>query len=269
MKVLISKINNEVVGINIPTTPLSYEINVPDSIIITKNIIVLDGLKHKTNENGELLYMKPTEDSYLEVSYQTEPILWETIEIPNIELVPETIENDNGELVETGNMIEVQNGIKEVDVPVEYSTYEPVMVDNEVVKMISFTSDPTSFTIDDIIEAKCNYILKNNDYSYIISDWFINSDKLDLTDIQANTGVRMLQLLPNGYAKTIEIELATAWSMFEIFGLDIEEGIDVYINDVKFVDNQVILEEDVDKVVIKFVNTTDKFKNVNSYIIGY
>jgi hypothetical protein len=180
MKVLISKINDEVVGINIPPTPLSYEIDLHDSIVISKVIQVDD----------------------VEVS-------------------------------------------------------------------VTIQDRPDVFTATDVLEAKYSYILENSECNYIIADGLINCEDIELSNTQANTGVNILQLLPKGYAETKEVKMEVSSKTFKILELDIEDGVDVYINYTKAVDNMVVLDTEVDTVIISFVNTTDKFKHVNSYVIGY
>jgi hypothetical protein len=184
MKVLISKINDEVVGINIPPTSLSYEIDLDDSVVVSKVIQVIE------------------EDS-----------------------------------------------------PID--------------KTVTLQDRPDAFTATDVLEAKYSYILENSECNYIIADGLINCDDIELSSTQANTGVNILQLLPRGYAETKEVKIEVSSKTFKILELDLEDGVDVYINYTKVVDNEVVLDTDVDKVIISFVNTTDKFKHINSYAIGY
>jgi hypothetical protein len=234
----------------------------------------------RANDEGKLLYLKnitetreQIEETFEEVAFEKEAIAWETQEIPNMVLVEEEIdgfdEEGNSIKIKTGNMIEVQDGIKEIQVETDWNVYEPIMINNVITKVISLQDTPSEFTALEILEAKYGDALEKSDCNYLIADGLINCNDIDLNDIQANTGVNTLVLLPNGYAKTAEIVLEESCKLFKILELDVEEGVDVFVNDVKFVDGQAIVSNELNKVVIKFVNTTDKFKSVNSYAIGY
>lgn len=135
---------------------------------------------------------------------------------------------------------------------------------------VSFQQNAILFTLQEVLQAKYQDILDNSNYDYIIADMFLNEDDLDLTDINhsANTGVALVQLLPQGQVKTKDINLEVPSKDFELLE-GVLEGVDIYINDVKFINNKLSLVEDVGSVVIKFINTTDKFVNLKSYAIAY
>ena len=58
MNILISKLTDSVEGINIPSTPFNYYIEVEDNFNLTKTIVEEEGEVQKTTELGEPVYVK-------------------------------------------------------------------------------------------------------------------------------------------------------------------------------------------------------------------
>lgn len=162
--------------------------------------------------------------------------------------------------------IEVQEGEKQET----KENNESIMVPNMIHKTVTLINNPEEFTAEEVIEAKYKSILEASECDHIVADMFLNGDDIDLTapNHSANTGIAIMQLLPGGQAKTKEITLEATAHIFTLleFGSD---GVDIYIDDMKFVGSKAILGTAVDSCIIKFVNTTDRPKLVKSYAIGY
>lgn len=177
--------------------------------------------------------------------------------------------NEEGnETIESKTEVKTDEG--EEDDFTESIDNTPIMVPNLAKKYITFAEDPEAFGVEEILQAKYKSLLENTTHDYILADIFLNEEDIDLADKDhlANTGVAIMQLLANGQAKTKTITLEAAVSSFELLELE-SAGADIYINDVKFVNNKAVLSAATNEVVIKFKNTTNKAVDVKSYAIAY
>lgn len=215
-------------------TALTYSINVDDNFSLSKEIEFKDGERQKTNEEGKLLYL----------------------------------DSEGNETIESKTEVKTDEG--EEDDFTESIDNTPIMVPNLIKKYITFAEDPEAFEVEEILQAKYKSLLENTTYDYILADIFLNEEDIALDDKNhsANTGVAIMQLLPSGQAKTKTITLEAAVSYFELLELE-TANVDVYINDVKFVNNKAVLSAATNEVVIKFKNTTNKPVDVKSYAIAY
>ena len=224
-----------------------------------------------------------TTHSFEETEESKIAIAWEDQEVPNMVMIDEEVNSldDNGEpilddegmpvKVKTGYLIQVQNGTKTIQVESEWLEFEPIMIPNMVDVYITLEERPSEFTVEEVINAKYQSILEASVMDYVIADMFLNEDDMNLQDVNhsANTGVSLLQLLPNGQAKTKSIELVVPAKKFELLECEGIEGVDIYLEDNKFIDNKLELISPISSCTIKFVNTTDKSIEVKSYAIGY
>lgn len=258
MNIYIDRITERVV--NQPSR-LTFEISVDDNFSLTKTIKVIEGEKQKTDDKDELLYKTKSHD---EEGFE----IWiETTESRTItktegkEVVNKWTDEENVEHSET---IIVQE-------PIEWIDNEPIMIPNIVNKIINFIDNPLEFTVEEIIHEKYKNMLEESTYDYILADIFLNKDDIDLNnkDHSANTGVAILQLLPNGQAITKEITLETSANIFNLLEFNADPGVDIYINDTKFTDNKAVSNAPLNSCIIKFVNTTNKSKMVKSYAVAY
>lgn len=231
---------------------LTYPVVVADDFTLSKVIEVQEGEKQKSNEAGKLLYLDSEGNETIESKTVTRT---EEKEVTNTYIDDEGIEH---------------TGTVKVLEPTEWIDNEPVMIPNIEEKTVTFSENPTEFTVEEILQAKYQSLLDSSNYDYILADIFLNEDDIDLTDKDhaANTGVAIMQLLPNGQAKTKTITLEAEVSSFELLELECS-GVDVYINDVKLINNKAALSNPTNEVVIKFMNTTNKSVDVKSYAIAY
>lgn len=232
----------------------------------------------KQSVKGKPLYYKDiiklVEEKVLDhVEETTEDTIvtkWETV----ITKVPQVVGTETVIDEETGEEIEVDK-IEEVEITSTYAkefvVLEPVMIPNIVTKTYYLKSDFEKFTVEDILQAKYQFILDESQKDYILGDMFINEDDLDLADEKhsANTGIALLQLLPKGQAKTKSIELVEPTKEFKLLDFVADDGVEIYLSGKKFVNGILTLPSPVSNCTIKFLNTTDKPKSIKSYAIGY
>ena len=246
-------------AVNQPS-PLTYAIEVPEDFTLSKIIEVQEGEIQKSNEQGQLLYKINVATNPDGTEIFDETTADKTVTKTEEKEIKTTYTDENGK--EITKIIIVEN-------PTEWVYNNPIMIPNMTEKVITFENSPFEFTVQEILIAKFRNILEISSCDNLCADMFLNEDDMDLTDIKANTGVALMQLLPNGQAKTKELTLKTATKSFTLLEFIADSEVDIYINDIKFVSNFAVLTEATTKCTIKFVNTTDKLKLVKSYAIGY
>ncbi|AZV57912.1 hypothetical protein [Clostridium sp. AWRP] len=241
-------------------SPACITIQVDDNFDCEKVIEVQQGEKQKTDDKGNLLYLDKNklnvQDNPTETADSRDVTKTEDKQVTNKWV------DDKG--VEQSKTITVQE-------PVECYDNEPVMIPNMVDTIIKYSTNPQEFTLDEILEAKYKTILENSQEDNIIADMFIEESDIDLTnkDHKANTGIGIMELLPNGQVVTKSISLAKSTSIFTLLEFNTDAGVDICINNTRFVNGTITLASAVDNVTIKFVNTTNMHKVIKSYAIGY
>lgn len=255
----------------------------------SENVIIQDAQPIMvTNHTG--LYIKDiyeTVTSVVERLEETEEssmvIKWINEEVPNMVMVEEEVysldgdgnnlldENQNLIKVKTGNMIEIQNGVKYNRVESERLNFDRAKEPNMISVSVNISEKPEVFTVEDVINLKYQGVLEKSLKDYIIADMFLNENDIDFTnpDHSANTGISLLQLLPNGQAKTKPINLSVPSQSFEILECEAAEGVDIYLAGKKFVDGKLELSSPISNCDIKFINNTNKPIDIKSYAIGY
>lgn len=321
MRVLINKQTNLVEGINSPSTPFNFSIDLDDSLNPTKTMEVQEGEIQKTNEEGQPLYRYEVYRTETKEVIVGQDEVLENTGVPVIIVVQKTDEQGNklyleplydegGEVVDYVEVIQpkseagldnepifvevqkqsvkgkplyykditkvveekVLDHVEEVIEPIKDSIeLEPIMLPNIVTKTYDLKTNYEMFTGQDVLEAKYQNILDESQRDYIIADMFLNEDDLDLADEghSANTGVGILQLLPNGQAKTKSIKLAQPTQEFKLLEFNAQDDVEIYLSGKKFNNGILTLPSPISNCTIKFVNISDKPKSVKSYAIGY
>lgn len=246
--------------------------------------------KHIEDENGNKLYIKPIKETRvdIEVTKQietTEPIQVFTYRVEiNIERIKVMVSECNHICDEKCGdgcihvcdetcepIFEIQEIEKVIQVPDKYEENEPLMIPTYKDITVDIFSRPEEFDITEVLEVIYSEKMMKYNYSNIIADMFINEDDIDFTykDHSANTGAFILTLLPMGKVKLKSIELETPASKFELLENNIPKDIDIYINNVKFVDGIAILPRKASKCTLRFENKSNKLLDVKSYAIMY
>ena len=266
---------------------IEYVYEVPDKYEYNKPIYVDVHIK---DEDGNKLYLKPVVEIVQEeivsdviettaeiqvFSYKEEEIT-RTVSVVTAECNHVCDEHCNDECKhicdEYCEPIFEDKEISEiVQVPDKYEANTPVMIPIYKEVEVDILSRVEEFTIIELLEFIYQRELLDKKYNYILADMFINEDDIDFEyeEHSANTGAFVCSLLPKGKVQLKELELETKAKTFEIILSEIPTGIDVYVNDVKFVNNKAILPSNADSCVIRFENTTDKPLDIKSYCIAY
>lgn len=177
----------------------------------------------------------------------------------------------HSEHVDCNPVYEDKEIIQVIEVPEKFEENKPCMVPTYKDVVVDIFSNPEEFTIIELLSNVYEQELANSNYQHILADMFINDEDIDFEyeNHAANTGAFTCCLHPRGSVRLKELELETPANIFEILGSEIPDGIDVYINDVKLNNNRVKLPSFVDKCIIRFDNTTDKYLDIKSYCIAY
>lgn len=263
MKILIDKATQRVTGHNESVTPFCIGIDVVDTFNISKVIQVQAGFKHKVNDHEQLLYKDNIiidelsgDESYDEVFTKEKVITFN--EVPRL----------YKSVDEEGNETDINTVEK---VPVEVEQLDPVMIPNMINKVVTLVGNPTEFTAEEILIEIYQGILDETEMDYILADVFLSEDDIDLESPShaANTGPGLVQLLPGGQCKLKQTNLACASKSFRLIELDADDGIEVYIAGKKFENGFLALTSEIESCTIKFINTTDKPKQIHSFAIVY
>lgn len=259
--------------------PDKYEYNEPIYIDI-----------HIKDEDGNKLYLKPIKETWEETiisemiettaeiqvfSYKEEEVT-KTVSVIVAECNHVCDEYCNDKCTHTCDeycepIFEDKEITEMIQVPDEYEENIPVMIPLYKEVEVDILSRVEEFTIIELLEFIYQRELLDKKYNHILADMFINEDDVDFEyeEHSANTGAFVCSLLPKGKAQLKELELETKAKTFEIIMSEIPTGIDVYVNDVKFINNKAMLPSNVDSCVIRFENTTDKPLDIKSYCIAY
>lgn len=266
---------------------IEYTYEVPDKYEYNEPIYI-DA--HITNEEGDKLYLKPIVETWEEkvvseviettseiqvFSYKEEEVT-KTVSVVVSECKHVCDEHCNDKCTHTCDeycepIFEDKEITEIIQVPDEYEENVPVMIPLYKEVEVDILSRVEEFTIIELLEFIYQRELLDKKYNHILADMFINEDDIDFEyeEHSANTGAFVCSLLPKGKVQLKELELETKAKTFEIIMSEIPTGIDVYVNDVKFVNNKAILPSNVDSCVIRFENTTDKPLDIKSYCIAY
>lgn len=265
--------------------PQSYQ--VPDKFEYNRPIFID---KHIEDEDGNKLYLKPIKETWTEIEVTnqietTEPIhvisYREETVIEQIKVMISECDHICGEscgdgcIHECGEncqaVFETQEVEKVIQVPDKIEENEPLMIPSYKDTTVNILSRPEEFDITEVLEVIYSEKMLKYNYSNIIVDMFINEEDIDFTyeEHSANTGAFVLTLLPMGKVKLKSIELETPASKFELLENNIHKDIDIYINNVKFVDGIAILPHPASKCTLRFENKSNKLLDIKSYSILY
>lgn len=161
--------------------------------------------------------------------------------------------------------------IQVIQVPDEFEENKPCMVPVYKDVVVDIFSNPEEFDITELLSKQYEQLLADSTYDNIVADMFINEYDIDFSyeNHKANTGAFVCCLHPQGSVQLKEIPLEKSANVFELLEAEIPKGIDIYINDVKLNSNKVKLPQAIDRCIIRFENTTDKYLDIKSYCIAY
>ena len=238
------------------------EISLDDAFDLEKIIEIQEGEIQKTNDQGQLLY---------KANLAIDEMGIEAYEETTDSKRAITIQEQNQQTADTDALDHSSTKNSEVIEVAEFKALHPIMIPKLVSTTVSVKTHPEHFTLEEIVEGKYKNILEASNSNYILADIFIDENDLDLSDgnHKANTGYGILELLPQGQTQTKLISLEGSSKNFTLLEFDADQGVEIYVNDRKFESNMITFENELDRCIIKFVNTVDKAQKVRSYAVGY
>jgi hypothetical protein len=266
MKILIDSFTGKVAGVNNTPAPSQYEISLPDNFSLTKTIEVTEGEKQKVNEQGQKLYKtnviasEAGEETFEETAEEKTATKFEERQVTN--------KWTDEEGVEYSETVTAQ-------VPVEWLYNQPVMLPNVIQKVVTFAENPYEFDASEVAGKKFELITGELGFTYCYADEFLTEEDLDLEapDHSANTGTKVLELLPNGQCQTAPITLDKEAQDFILY-LEADPTIEVQISDdditfVPFANSLATLATPTSEVILRFKNLEAKKAKVEAYGIFY
>lgn len=256
--------------------PLPYEFSIylPYPILSSKKISEQTSNQvQKTNLEGNLLYKDNIQvnefglETFHEVIYSEKVIKTEIVvnqyKIVTENFILETITNELGEEQEI--QIPIYTTIETTsEIPIEYEQLQPIMINEVISKTYIFPDNYLIFDYNSIIEAKKQAINNNN----LLSLCFYDEDFLgnDLVLSGCSIGDGILILHPQGFITTPIITLTKFTSIIGIYQESQNSGLEFYINDIPVIDGRIKLSTNVNEIIIKVSNPTNK--NLELYCLG-
>lgn len=269
--VIIDKLTGIVQGLDTKADHDSYIIEVPKHFNLEKKIERIDSKtpsRIKRDDQGQILYKDEVkvvngEEVYKEVHYNRgmKPIKYETKSIT--ERVTKIVR---------GKPVVLEYS-KEVEIPVEFETLEPVTVINYEEVIVSIEESPESFSLNEVmVEKYRDYLISEPLYDNILGDYFFNESDIDLeSSSNISLGFGALNLETNGHVKTNPIKLSSKvrrFKVLEMIATDVSK-LDISINGSTLMGDVIILPELTDTIVLSFRNTASHENIIESYILGY
>lgn len=262
MKIFINKKTDIIEGVDIKSTPFNMSINAPEKYNIFKVIQVENGNIHKINQLGQLLF----KDNIIVDEFSGEETFSEVTEKIKVLSYEDKVFKYN--VMDDGNQKEI---LQTSSVPNEWIELEPIMIPNLVSKSISLLDFPEEFSAEEVLTEIYQKLLDETELDGILADIFLSENDIDLSSNThaAHTGPGFVQLLPGGQCKLKQTDIEASAKYFKIIEFKADEGVEIYLAGKKFENSILELNDPIESSTIKFVNTTNKLKNVYSYAIGY
>lgn len=307
MQIVINLHDMSVAGVNTPVMPGQAVIFTPDAAVLYKEIIEpitlyqeqppLRIVEQKVDESGRLLYVNAEgnvttmdqERIMVEVQRKyeaiygtgTDPETGEPIQIMTGYSCPVI---ENGEITGFTTVAEPGNYTVQVETvrtnqPLylrdELQEQPPLEIEGETLRFVSIRDEPAAFTVTDVVKAKFEHLVHARGAQNCYYDEFITEADIDLgaEGHAANTGVKVLELLPYGQCQTVPLLLDETSQEFELY-IESDAAIQVEISSdgvefVVFDNNYAILKEPAAAIVLRFKETAGKAGRINAYALCY
>lgn len=245
--IIFNRSNDKVAGLNRLAFSMEYAVQIPYVITLSKTVTEVQGEKQKVNDQSLLLFL----DGENEVTESKKAVTFEEVEHKYM--------IDGKEVVVPGQ------------VPTEWEDLQPVMVPNEVYKTVNFQENPFEFTYEEVLEAK-KAALQGNNLRKLVhydEDFNLAGFSTDLASHTANMGDGILALHPNGQCRTEKIQLSTSAQTVQIY---LESHPDVRVevgstasNFIEVIDGIAVLPQVSDAIYVRFINQSDRFRDVFAF----
>lgn len=287
-----------------PPTSVSPFVTVEDDFQLVKIVNVQVGIRQKTNEKGEPLYLKEIfEDKKVEVvtgytettksiigDQKLEPIMIEVQKTDDdgnnlyYKLDEEGSKVETTEITEDPVMIEAQKTnsigkglykkpiieesttqVKTGEEEVTEVTKNPIIEDVFEDKEFKLTENPKYFLIDEVLAKKTEELTKKLGTDYLYSE-FLNNQNID--SYTGNTGLGMIQLAPKTKLKFKPVKLSKGCNIIKILEYRAEEGIILTANGRTLKEDITELSSDITSLNCVVNNPTDKYLEINSVLLA-
>lgn len=146
-------------------------------------------------------------------------------------------------------------------------TDTPVIVDETIPVIKDIYTAPEAFNFEEVILKVLAIRLNNSGYDSLFADYFIDTESIDLEKSIVNTGTKIMQLPLEGCLITKSLKIDGKAKDF--FLLDpLPEGLTMYVNTKKVVDNKVTLASPVSSITIKITNNADIAIDLDHYCLA-
>jgi len=168
------------------------------------------------------------------------------------------------------------NGIYSINLPDSFSLSKKIVGEDGEIKTVAFTENPYIFTAEEVAQAKFEQIASDYGFVNAYADEFVSEEDINILaeGHSANTGVKVLELLPNGQCQTNTLAIGENAKTFTLY-LEADSNVAVSIsgddgaNFSLFENNVAVLRELSSEVILKFEETSGKKANINAYCIMF
>ena len=264
---------NIVTGLNRPSLPYEYQVNLPFSITLSKSIQVpTNQLIQKTNSENLPLYKDEVtideitgEESYIETTNSQKVTKYESVTntykiVIGEEMVEQT--NEFGEIVLVPVPI-YDEIVTTSEIPIAWDELEPIMIPEVITKTVTFPDQYMEFDYEEVLEAKKLSINNNSLTSLCYYDEDFLGNDLILSNCSIGDG--FISIMPNGSVATPIIQLPKFTTIIELY-TESHDGLVFKVNDTLVENNRVKLPTQTDKITISVSNPTNK--NLELYCLG-
>ena len=227
--------------------------------------------KQKTDEKGRNLYLEAIFDEdtkevvdYLETTRPkdeygniNEPIIIE-VQKTSISGAPLYSIPIMGERVEM-----ILEGVEETT----EETDQPVIVDVLIPTIKNIETNPEAFSFEEVILKVLALRLNDSGYDSLFADYFTDTEFIDLEKSIVSTGTQIMQIPVEGCLVTKSLKIDGKAKDF--FLLDpLPQGLTMYVNTKKVVDNRVTLASPVSSITIKITNGENTPIDLDHYCLA-
>lgn len=265
--VLVDIETGNVVGFDRQPLPFEKAIKVADDFNPTIAKQKEEGMKQKTDENGQPIFMDniAIDDgeivSFDEVTYDKVVTKFEEKEVSY------TIVN------EKGDKEKVTNTVQE---PVEYRHLDPVLVPNIINYQIQFADHYMETTEHEIVQEKVKHINDNSLSELIYFDEQLSESvfSTELSTHSSDMGVGFVSVHPQGQIRTIKLHLMNGTQTISVKRVEVyleaQAGITVELgssasNFVPVVNGVATFETPVSEVYVRFKNTAETKREIHAF----
>lgn len=261
--VIFNRQDHTVTGLNRLAGPCEYALALPFPITAVKTLTRTNGEKQKTNEEGHLLY-------------KSQPILDENGQETYNEVTTARIPTAREERTQEYSLVNEDGSRTPLSSTAQIATawedLQPVTVPNVELYQVSFAEQPSLFTYDEISAAKHASLVKTFPGLQLVfydEDFNLKHFSNDLVEHAANMGDGVMAIHPGGKCRTTKLPLGKTIEKIHFY-LEAQEGIAVEIgstatNLTAVVDGVAELPVATDVVYVRFINTTESYKEVYAF----